>query len=337
MSTNVEYVSLTDSLLVSAGSVNYLAIRDSDATPAPQLAGLGSVNLGNNNGWDFSNIPGYGIAFFSVAGALNYLDISDCNATPAPQLAGTGSVNSGNNSGWDFTTSDGNNENWVIVNTLVTGLDYLYIEDSAATPPYWWAGNYSVNGGNNTGWLFYANLALTENAAIADTESEQFFYTSTAVEGFTTFDAQETQTNFNAAIIEDSELVDIETTANSVFNSAIVEPVTLFAIQTTANSVFNSAIVEPTTLADIQARNTTLFSSVVENAVYASTQAAQANFNSIALENCSVLDIVGTNANIFNSSILENIVVVDGQIHRGWFKINDTQTPNWTQVNNYQG
>ena len=101
--------------------------------------------------------------------------------------------------------------------------------------------------------------------------------------------------------------------------------------------MFNSAIVEPTTLADIQARNTTLFSSVVENAVYASTQAAQANFNGIALENCSVLDIVGTNANIFNSSILENIVVVDGQIHRGWFKINDTQTPNWTQVNNYQG
>jgi hypothetical protein len=299
MSTNVEYVSLTDSLLVSSGSLNYLGIQDSNTTPAPQLAGLGSVNLGNNNGWDFSSIAGYGIAFFSVDG--------------------------------------GNNENWVIVSTLVTGLDYLYIEDSAATPPYWWAGNYSVNGGNNTGWLFYANLALTENTALEAIEDSQVQFNSFAMEPFTTQNAQAVQAIFASDIVEDSELLDEEFTSNSVFNSAIVEPVTLFAIQTTANSVFNSAIVEPTTLADIQARNTTLFSSVVENAVYASTQAAQANFNSIALENCSVLDIVGTNANIFNSSILENIVVVDGQIHRGWFKINDTQTPNWTQVNNYQG
>jgi uncharacterized protein YjbI with pentapeptide repeats len=298
MSINVEYVSLTDSLLVSSGNLNYLGIGDSNVTPAPQLAGLGSVNLGNNNGWDFSNIPGYGIAFFSVDG--------------------------------------GNNENWVIVSTLVTGLDFLFIQDSAATPPYWWAGNYSVNGGNNTGWLFYADLNLTENSVLNDVETEQFFFTSAIVENLNTAEAQTTQTNFNAAIVEDSELLNVEFTANNIFNPDVIEAFQLNNVQTTANSVFNSAVVEPATLADIELGLAVFAGVVVEDAVYADAQAAQVNFNSAIVENATFLDFPITNNSVFNSAILENIIILDGQVPRGWFKINDIQNPNWTQINNSQ-
>lgn len=299
MSANVEYVSLTDSLLVSAGNVNYLAIRDSNITPAPKYAGLGSVNLGNNNGWDFSNTPGYGIAFYSVDG--------------------------------------GNNENWIIVNTLVTGLNYLYIQDSAATPPYWWAGDNSVNGGNNTGWLFYSNRTALEDALLNDLDDSQFFLTSNAVESFTTAVTQTTQTNFNSAILEETELLDEAFTSNNTFNSAAVEAAVLDNTQFTANNTFNSAVVEPATLAESEIGVAIFAGVITEGATYNNSQAAQVNFNSIVLENSTILDISFTQNSVFNSSILENLVIVDGQIPRGWFKINDTQDANWTPINNTSG
>lgn len=237
-----------------------------------------------------------------------------------------------------YSVDAGNNTNWVISSTVpISGLDYLYIQDSNATPPYWLAGEHSVNGGNNTGWLFFSNRAVAEDSVFADIEDAQVQFNSFAVEPFSTQNTQAAQVNFNSTAVEDSELLDEAFTSNNTFNSATTENSILDNTQATANGIFNSAVVEPATLAESEIGVAIFAGVITEDAVYDDSQTAQVNFNSIILENSTILDIPISQNSVFSSSIVENLVIVDGQIPRGWFKINDTQDANWTPINNTSG
>lgn len=277
---------------------------------------------------------------------LNFLDIKDSNNTSENKYAGFNSVNSGGNSGWIFSglgsgyavysVDAGNNGGWVFY-VPIFDLNYLNIVDSNATPPFWFAGSGSVDGGDNTGWLFSSFLtsAATDSTALNNTQNSVKNHNSVILEPLSSAETQATQVNFRAISVENIDPNDQQTTQAN-FNSAALEDTSL-QDEPVSQVGFISAIVEASTLNHSQASIAEFFSSVLENATYANTQAARANFNGVMLERTTLADVDNTTTNVFNSVALENIVVLDGQIPRGWFKVNDNQNPNWTPINNYQG
>jgi hypothetical protein len=254
-----------------------------------------------------------------------YVSIQDSAVTGTTGLASY-STNAGNNTGWIIYAAN-----------IITDLNFLNIQDSNATPQFWYAGSGSTNSGNNTGWLFTGLFVATDIEAFssADVQSAVKAHNSVITEVFLSGESQAAQVDFSAVRVENSQLLAIEDTTNNIFNPDIVEAFQSNDVKT-ASGVFNSAVVEPSTLADAELGLAVFAGSVVENAVYAEAQATQVNFNSVVIENTTLLDFPGNQNGIFNSSILENIIILDGQVPRGWFKINDTQNPNWTPINNSQ-
>jgi hypothetical protein len=237
-----------------------------------------------------------------------------------------------------YSTNAGNNTGWIIyAANFITDLNFLNIQDSNATPQFWYAGSGSTNSGNNTGWLFTGLFVATDIEAFssADIKSAVQIQSSDITEFVLSEESQAAQANFSADIVENSQLLSLEDTTNNVFNPDIVEAFQSNDVPT-VSGLFNSAIVEPSTLADTELGLAVFAGSVVEDAVYAEAQATQVNFNGVVIENTTLLDFPGNQNGIFNSSILENIIILDGQVPRGWFKINDTQNPNWTPINNSQ-
>jgi hypothetical protein len=91
-----------------------------------------SINSGNNSGIVFS--PGMNINLF--------IDAQDVNGFASGPWYFLASVDSGNNTGIQFTSYSG---------VRVFGVD---VQDSFASPAFWFADGNSVDSGNNTNWIF---------------------------------------------------------------------------------------------------------------------------------------------------------------------------------------
>jgi hypothetical protein len=215
---------------------------------------------------------------------------------------------------------------------------YLQIQDSNATGGATWNATNSADLGNNTGWNITAPFwyvdSRVEAFTSADVQSSTQIQNSSITEIVLSGESQTAQVNFSAVIVEDSQPLSLEDTTNNVFNSVATENTILNDIQT-AVSAFNSAIVESSTLADAELVEKILFGAVVEDAVYADAQSSQANFQSNTTENFTSAEIETTQVN-FNSAKVEGFTIIDESIGRGWFRVVDTQNPNWTPVNNTQ-
>ena len=99
-----------------------------------------SINSGNNSGIVFS--PG-------ITMNINlFMDAQDVNGVSLGPWYFLSSVNSGNNNGILFTAYSG---------VRVFGVD---VQDSYASPAYWFADGNSVDSGNNTNWIFNTSSNL---------------------------------------------------------------------------------------------------------------------------------------------------------------------------------
>jgi hypothetical protein len=89
------------------------------------------------------------------------------------------------------------------------------------------------------------------------------------------------------------------------------------------------------TVADILEMIRNSFFAVTENLSSDDSRSITAQFASAIAENINMADS-STQISTFNQSIIENMILLDFAIARGWIKINDTQNPNWVQIDNTQ-
>jgi hypothetical protein len=217
------------------------------------------------------------------------------------------------------------------------GGDYLSYQDTNATPASTIsAGANSTSVSNNTGWLTTPVVfgATAESYTVTETETSQAGFASLNAESLTLTDAQTSQAVFRPTNAETLTLTDAQSTqvAFVITNS---ESLTLTNTQAGAWNT-SSTTAESVTLADSQAGIRGQFGSVADATTLTNTQAAQAVFRPTRAESVTLTDtrtvisqLVGNNA--------ETIVLTDTQIQRGWIKINNSQTPNWTSIDDSQG
>jgi hypothetical protein len=93
---------------------------------------------------------------------------------------------------------------------------------------------------------------------------------------------------------------------------------------------------ESITFADAQEGIRGQFGTTTESITLSDTQVSQVDFNSTNAESLTLTDAQSTQVS-FALTNAEAITFTDAQIQRGWIRINDTQTPGWVNINNYQG
>ena len=126
-------------------SVNlYLNAQDVNGVSLDPWFFLNSFNNGNNSGVLFSPDTSMNINVF-----IDAKDVAGVTTYPWYYL---NSVNSGNNTGILFTAYSG---------VRVFTVD---VQDSNASPAFWFADGNSVDSGNNTNWVF--------NTAVQNTNSQ---------------------------------------------------------------------------------------------------------------------------------------------------------------------
>ena len=96
---------------------------------------------------------------------------------------------------------------------------------------------------------------------------------------------------------------------------------------------FAQSITENTTLDTIIIIGNVIFFSITENTAIADTPAIKAAFIESLTENFISAD-TNSQQSAFQDAVIEALLVLDSFAVRGWFSINDSETPNWQLVKN---
>jgi hypothetical protein len=297
-------------------SATYMRIQDSYATGGATWNAQYSTDDGNNTGWNFlSPVIFYGITtepFVPAETEITQADFQSVITEP-------------------FTSAE----------SEVSQVDF----QSAITEPF-------TSAETEVSQVDFQS-AITEPFTSAEIEVSQVDFQSDTVEAFTSADSENRVAEFFRSVTEDSILADEEDRL-AIFARTIVEPSTLAEEETvqadfqaakveafTLASIeipqvdFQSIIDENTILADSEDRVAVFSRSVVEDSVLADTEDRTAIFYRSVLENSDAADTI-TVQGIFNAIDLEAVYISDIVSSSGWFKIDDSQTPNWGVISNEQ-
>jgi hypothetical protein len=197
------------------------------------------------------------------------------------------------------------------------GGDYLSYQDTNATPANTIsAGANSTSVSNNTGWLTTPVVfgATSDSYTLSETEASQVSFAPINAESLTLANAQSTQVAFAPTNAETLTLADAQSSQVAI----------------------NISTPEAITFTDSTQGIRGQFGSVADATTLTNTQAAQAGFRPTQAESVTLTDTRTATA-IFVGNDAETIVFTDARIQRGWIKINNSQTPNWTPIDDSQG
>jgi len=235
------------------------------------------------------------------------------------------------------SSTSGTAANFVNLSGHNLGGNYMSLQDTNVTPVNtWYAGRNTTNVSNNTGWVFYNYypVTATENATMADAETNTAKFISSVLEAFTPADTDTLgQAKYNVITTETSSLLDRITTS-AKFGSAVVEALTALSAQV-GNAKFVVTRTDNSTMADAETNVKNLYSAVLENSGLANSQTNIAKYSRAVVENFAPAS-TQSNTVKYNSAVIETVVTFDTSIGRGWFKIVDSQNPNWTVINDSQ-
>ena len=299
----------------------------------------------NGGGGSFPTISQDGAGILYINGNNTYQDMT---ATVFPSTIDFGA--GGTHSFYNFSVV-GTAGNLVTVNSFVPGTtvnfvnlsghnlggNYMYLQDIHATPANtWYGGRNTTNVSNNTGWVFYNYYPVTvvENSTLADVKTNTAKFNASVIEALVNSDSDNLgQASYHVATSEPTT-ISSAITASAKINSAIVESLTALSAQV-GNAKFVVSRTENSTLGDSETNLKKLYSAIIESATVANSQTSIAKYQRSVVENFYPQS---TQSNLaqFKSTVVETIVVFDSSIGRGWFNIPDGQTPNWTNINDYQ-
>jgi len=235
------------------------------------------------------------------------------------------------------SSTSGTAANFVNLSGHNLGGNYMSLQDTNVTPVNtWYAGRNTTNVSNNTGWVFYNYypVTATENATMADAETNTAKFISSVLEAFTPADTDTLgQAKYNVITTETSSLLDRITTS-AKFGSAVVEALTALSAQV-GNAKFVVTRTDNSTMTDAETNVKNLYSAVLENSGLANSQTNIAKYSRAVVENFAPAS-TQSNTVKYNSAVIETVVTFDTSIGRGWFKIVDSQNPNWTVINDSQ-
>lgn len=247
----------------------------------------------------------------------DYLSYQDTNATPANTIsAGANSTSVSNNTGW-LTTA--------VVFGATAESYTLYIPITL---------NLSGTFGDN----IFAGLAIAGSASIS-TKAYDYFTVSLStptnlVESITLSNTQASQVDFKPTNAESLTLTDAQST-QVAFAPTNAESLTLANTQAGAWNT-SSTTAEAITLADSQAGIRGQFGTTTESITLTNTQDVLVAFAPQIAELLALTELISVQSNLVGYTA-ETIVFTDTQIQRGWIKINNSQTPNWTSIDDSQG
>ena len=243
-------------------------------------------------------------------------------------------------------------------------VDYLAITGVRAysLDTTWYAGANSTNNGS-LGWYFEATpggvitVFIIENATANSTEASLVTFNASASElaagsdsilggltylgalseSATAADVNEAVTLILRAINESASAQDINSVVASAFNAAVAEIAnSLDTTQSTA-SLFAAAS-ESTTAMDTIASFGSLTGQVVELAVGLDEALVLAStFSAAASESAQAQDLLNAPGSIYSAATAEIAISNDSIVGAYlWNPIDDTQNPNWQNINNAQ-
>ena len=247
----------------------------------------------------------------------NYLSYQDMNATPANTIsAGANSTSVSNNTGW-LTTP--------VVSVAIAESFSLYV-------PVTFKANSTFSGAP------FGSVPIVGGIDITVINMYDYFQGfrgqfDSVNDAITLSNAQVSQVNFNPTNTESLTLTDAQSTQVS-FAPTNAETLTLTNAQSSQVS-FVSTNAESITVADSQAGIRGQFATTAEAITFTDTQAALAAFAPQVAELLTLTELISIQSNLVGYTA-ETIVFTDTQIQRGWTKIINSQTPNWTNINDYQ-
>jgi len=246
----------------------------------------------------------------------NYLSYQDINATPASTIsAGANSTSVSNNTGW-LTTP--------VASVAIAESFSLYV-------PVTFKANSTFSGAPFGSVPIVGGIDITFNMYdYFQAFLDQF---GTTTESITLSDTQVSQAGFNPTNAESLTLTDAQST-QVAFAPTNAETLTLTNTQSSQVS-FVSTNAESITVADAQAGIRGQFGTTAEAITFTNTQAALAAFAPQVAELLTLTELISIQSNLVGYTA-ETIVFTDTQIQRGWIKIINSQTPNWTNINDYQ-
>lgn len=211
---------------------------------------------------------------------------------------------------------------------------YLSIRDSAATPAQvWFAGTTSTDVSNNTGWIFGDLSITTETTTLSDTNAAIGTFNRTVTESETLTDASTGTGIFYKERNESAVLSDTTSSLASYVVSQIdTQTLTDSSIGT---AVYPNAANESMTLTDSTQKTITMQFSVDEITTLTDIQSAVFYFAGAVAELVRLSE-AQTSLAVYVSARNEVITVTDRESYFGWFPVNTTQDPNWTDINNTQ-
>ena len=314
-------------------------------------SGTGVISMTNasakgfqGGGFSYPTISQDGAGALTITGANTFRTIANTVA-PATITLPASTITSV--AGFDLIGSAGN---LITLNSSTSGTratinnttggriggDYLSYQDTNATPASTIsAGANSTSVSNNTGWLTtpveFGTTAESYTLAEDITVLREQFGTTT--ESITLSNTQASQADFKPTNAESLTLADAQSTQVS-FAPTNAETLTLANTQSSQVS-FVSTNAEAITLADAQAGIRGQFGTTAESITLTNTQAAIVGFFPQIAELLTLTELISIQSNLVGYTA-ETIVFTDTQIQRGWTKIINNQTPNWTNINDYQ-
>lgn len=196
----------------------------------------------------------------------------------------------------------------------------------------------TLNASGSFGDTIFAGLAISGSASINENVYDYFTVglgTTVAAADSTTF-TDDPDVLYNAAgiVVESSVLTEVQSSQVN-FVPSTLESLTLTDAQSGAWNT-SSATAETITLTDTRTGIRGQFGSVADSITLTNTQAAIAAFAPQIAELLTLTELISIQSNLVGY-IAETIVFSDAPIQRGWVKIINSQNPNWTDINNYQG
>ena len=177
-------------------------------------------------------------------------------------------------------------------------------------------------------------FSIAEDSGIADSSTQQFAVLLSQTEAFSMTDNNSGAGLFIESLNENLTSDTVLLIGSSV-NVSLTENLTSGDTDL-VSAQFASSLTENSTINDVIAIAGSFATAVTENFTSNDIRTISAGFVQAVAENTTIADI-NTTQSTFLDAIVENIYMLDSSIARGWIKINDTQNPNWTSINNFQG
>jgi len=177
--------------------------------------------------------------------------------------------------------------------------------------------------------------SVDENAVLNDDSTQYFAAQEVRLETIdAVLDSSTTQSNYNVARAENSNLSDVDD-ITAQFASSITEGISSEDSQAIL-AQFIASLSEATTIDDFEIIGSAFFFDVTEPFISENAETASLGASFFPVENINSNDSRVISAQ-FAASINELFAVASFAIVRGWVRIDDNQVPNWADISNTQG